>query len=57
MINSTRCAFMAKQACATFSKVVRKITPPHANNLLSSSLLYSQSSPSTQRLRGRKLLS
>ena len=34
MINSTRCAFMAKQACATFSKVVRKITPPHANNLL-----------------------
>ncbi len=34
MINSTRCAFMAKQACATFSQVVRKITPPHANNLL-----------------------
>ena len=29
MINFTRCAFMAKQACATFSQVVQKITPPH----------------------------
>ena len=28
MINFTRCAFMAKQACATFSQVVQKITPP-----------------------------
>ena len=34
MINSTRCAFMAKQACATFSQVVQKITPPIANNFL-----------------------
>ena len=34
MINSTRCAFMAKQACATFSQVVRKTTPPIANNFL-----------------------
>ena len=28
MINSTRCAILAKQACATFSQVVQKITPP-----------------------------
>ena len=34
MITFTRCAFMAKQACATFSQVVRKITPPIANNFL-----------------------
>ena len=34
MINFTRCAFMAKQACATFSQVVQKITPPIANNFL-----------------------
>ena len=34
MINPTRCAFMAKQACATFSQVVQKITPPIANNFL-----------------------
>ena len=34
MINFTRCAFMAKQACATFSQVVQKITPPVANNFL-----------------------
>lgn len=34
MITFTRCAFMAKQACATFSQVVQKITPPIANNFL-----------------------
>ena len=34
MINSTRCAILAKQACATFSQVVQKITPPIANNFL-----------------------
>ena len=34
MITFTRCAFMAKQACATFSQVVRKTTPPIANNFL-----------------------
>ena len=34
MINSTRCAILAKQACATFSQVVQKITPPIANNSL-----------------------
>ena len=34
MITFTRCAFMAKQACATCSKVVQKITPPIANNFL-----------------------
>ena len=34
MITFTRCAFMAKQACATFSQVVQKITPPSANNFL-----------------------
>ena len=34
MITFTRCAFMAKQACATFSQVVQKITPPGANNFL-----------------------
>ena len=33
MITFTRCAFMAKQACATCSKVVQKI-PPVANNFL-----------------------
>ena len=36
MINSTRCAILAKQACATFSQVVQKITPPIANNFLKS---------------------
>ena len=34
MITFTHCAFMAKQACATCSKVVQKITPPIANNFL-----------------------
>ena len=34
MITFTRCAFMAKQACATFSQVVQKIIPPIANNFL-----------------------
>lgn len=34
MITFTRCAFMAKQACTTFSQVVQKITPPIANNFL-----------------------
>lgn len=35
MITFTRCAFIAKQACATFSQVVQKITPPLiANNFL-----------------------
>lgn len=34
MITFTRCAFIAKQACATFSQVVQKITPPIANNFL-----------------------
>ena len=34
MINSTRCAILAKQACATISQVVQKITPPSANNFL-----------------------
>lgn len=34
MITFTRCAFVAKQACATFSQVVQKITPPIANNFL-----------------------
>ena len=34
MITFTRCAYMAKQACATFSQVVQKITPPIANNSL-----------------------
>ena len=34
MITFTRCAYMAKQACATFSQVVQKITPPIANNFL-----------------------
>ena len=34
MITFTRCAFMAKQACATFSQVVQKITPPIANKFL-----------------------
>ena len=34
MITFTRCAFMAKQACATFSQVVQKITPPIANDFL-----------------------
>lgn len=34
MITFTRCAFMAKQACTTFSQVVQKITPPVANNFL-----------------------
>ena len=34
MITFTRCTFMAKQACATFSQVVQKITPPIANNFL-----------------------
>lgn len=34
MITFTRCAILAKQACATFSQVVQKITPPIANNSL-----------------------
>ena len=34
MITFTRCAFIAKQACTTFSQVVQKITPPIANNFL-----------------------
>lgn len=34
MITFTHCAFMAKQACITFSQVVQKITPPVANNFL-----------------------
>lgn len=34
MINSTRCAILAKQACTTFSQVVCGIISPNTNNFL-----------------------